>query len=192
MITRPLDLSSRLRAVPRSFDALFWVNVGALVLFFGLFGSRFVLAPGLGVDFYLPELGGAKGGSVRTTHVISMVRSGLIFTDDGALPLEQIGGWLDGVRRMDDELVSGDDGSADDVRRAARAAEPSSPEGLSPKAPAFERVLLVRAGAGISVADLAAVTSAAQAHGFRVQIAALEPEPSGGRVGEGTGGPSNE
>jgi len=172
MITRPLDLSSRLRATPRSFDALFWVNVGALVLFFGLFGSRFVLAPGLGVDFYLPDLGGARGGAVRTTHVISMARSGLVFTDDGALPLEQIEGWLAA--------------QPDGVRRTALAAEPPSPEGTL----SAERVLLIRAGAGISVADLAAVTSAAQAHGFRVQIAALEPESSDGRAGEG--GRANE
>jgi len=181
MITRPLDLSSRLRAAPRSFDALFWVNVGALVLFFGLFGSRFVLAPGLGVDFYLPELGGSRDGAVRTTHVISMARSGLIFTDDGALPLEQIGAWL-----------------ADGARRAALAAEPPSrredsslnTDGDGSAARAVLRtspVLLIRASAGIPVADLAAVTSAAREHGFRVQIAALEPEASVGRAAEGAG-----
>jgi|GEM_PF-329835 len=208
MITRPLDLSSRLRAAPRSFDALFWVNVGALVLFFGLFGSRFVLAPGLGVDFYLPELGGARGGAVRTTHVISMARSGLVFTDDGALPLEQIGGWLaaqkskavsfgepvrdarpfvdgsspnaDGVERTDY------DGSEDDVNGDGSAAT-SAPALAARAVLRTSPVLLIRASAGIPVADLAAVTSAAQAHGFRVQIAALEPETSGARVGEGGG-----
>jgi len=171
MITRPLELSSRLRAAPRNFDALFWVNVGVLVLFFGLFGSRFVLAPGLGVDFYLPELSGARGGAVRTTHVISMARSGLVFTDDGALPLEQIGAWLAQQKPkagLPIELL-GDDGSA------AKAVLRTS----------SEPVLLIRASAGIPVADLAAVTSAAQSYGFRVQIAALEPESSGGRTGEG-------
>ena len=53
MITRPLDLAAKMRAEPRSFDALFYVNVGVLALFFLVFGSRFVLAPGLGVDFKL-------------------------------------------------------------------------------------------------------------------------------------------
>jgi len=184
MITRPLELSSRLRAAPRSYDPLFWVNVGALVLFFGLFGSRFVLAPGLGVDFYLPELGGAHGGAVRTTHVISMARSGLIFTDDGALPLEQIGAWLaqqQSKQVLPSELL-GDDGSASN-----HDVNPTGDDG--PAARAVLRtssVLLIRASAGIPVADLATVTSAAQANGFRVQIAALEPEASGGRVGEGT------
>jgi len=181
MITRPLELSSRLRAAPRSFDALFWVNVGALVLFFGLFGSRFVLAPGLGVDFYLPELGGARTGAVRTTHVISMARSGLIFTDDGAIALEQIGAWLAAQKSKAvsfGEALDDDGSAARAVLRTSSAEPPSTSEGAQP-------VLLIRASAGIPVADLAAVTSAAQAHGFRVQIAALEPESSGGR-GEGT------
>ena len=48
MITRPLDLASKLRPEPRNFDWLFFVNAGLLVLFFVLFGSRFVLAPGEG------------------------------------------------------------------------------------------------------------------------------------------------
>jgi len=195
MITRPLDLSSRLRAAPRSFDALFWVNVGALVLFFGLFGSRFVLAPGLGVDFYLPELGGARAGAVRTTHVISMARSGLIFTDDGALALAQIGGWLaaqSSAERFEAPVegslpLAGGDAAANAGYSSANAAKLSSSQ-----TPSFERVLLIRASAGVPVADLAAVTSAAQAHGFRVQIAALDPELSSGRVGEGAGGPANE
>ena len=56
MITRPLDLAAKLRPEPRRFDALFYVNVGVLALFFLVFGSRFVLAPGLGLDFKLPEM----------------------------------------------------------------------------------------------------------------------------------------
>ena len=76
MITRPLDLASRLRPPPRSFDSLFFVNVGVIALFFFVFGSRFVLAPGLGVNFTLPELRGADAGAARTTHVISVARPG--------------------------------------------------------------------------------------------------------------------
>jgi len=165
MITRPLDLVSKLRAAPpRGFDALFWVNVG-LRLFFGIFGSRFVLAPGLGVDFDLPEIGGARAAAVRTTHVISMAHSGLIFTDDGALGLEQLGAWLATQQAR--------------WREAANADHPAAAR----SAP-VEAVLLIRASASIPVADLAAVTSTAQSLGFRVQIAALEP--SGSATGEGT------
>lgn len=94
MITRPLDLASKLRPEPRRLDTLFWVNGGLIVLFFFVFGSRFVLSPGLGVDFALPEMPGARAGAAQTTHVISVVRPGLIFTDDGALDMGQLRGWL--------------------------------------------------------------------------------------------------
>lgn len=95
MITRPLDLASRLRPEPRNFDYLFLVNGGFIVLFFFLFGSRFVLAPGLGVDFTLPELPGAKASAALTTHVISVKRSGQIFVPDGMINLTQLRVWLE-------------------------------------------------------------------------------------------------
>src|SRR5207248_1917121 len=65
MITRPLDLAAKLRPEPRNFDFLFLVNGGLLVLFFLLFESRFVLAPGLGLDLHLPEVPGARSGAVQ-------------------------------------------------------------------------------------------------------------------------------
>jgi len=94
VITRPLDLASRLRGEPRGFDSLFYVNVGLLGLFFALFGSRFVLAPGLGVDFQMPRLAGARAGASVTTCTIHVLRSGQIFTDDGLLDLGQLRPWL--------------------------------------------------------------------------------------------------
>ncbi len=103
MITRPLDLASKMRPEPRSYDALFWVNGALLALFFLLFGSRFVLAPGLGVDFSLPIMQGADAGAARTTHVISVARPGLIFTDDGALNMDQLTGWLSKQGKETDE-----------------------------------------------------------------------------------------
>ena len=69
MITRPLDLSSRLRRPPSGYEFIFYVNAGLIVLLFVLFGSRFVLSPGLGLDFVLPvmpaSLAGAVGGCRR-------------------------------------------------------------------------------------------------------------------------------
>jgi biopolymer transport protein ExbD len=94
MITRPLDLASKMRPPPRNFDGLFFVTVGFIVLFFFVFGSRFVLAPGLGVDFRLPEMTGAKAGATQTTHSISVTQAGVIFTDQGALSLTKFGEWL--------------------------------------------------------------------------------------------------
>lgn len=54
MITAPLNLEARLRTAPRNFDALFYVNLGVLVLMFVLFSSRFVMFPG--VNVVLPQL----------------------------------------------------------------------------------------------------------------------------------------
>ncbi len=94
MITRPLDLAPRLREPPRSFDWLFFVNAGLLVLFFSLFGSRFVLAPGLGIDFRLPTVAGANANARPATHVISVIDSGQIFTPDGLRKLSELAAWL--------------------------------------------------------------------------------------------------
>ncbi|MEI6108263.1 MAG: hypothetical protein WCL24_03165 [Verrucomicrobiota bacterium] len=93
MITRPLDLASRLRPEPRNFDTLFFVNGGLLGLFFMLFGSQLVLAPGLGVDFKLPEMPGSLVNATATTSTISVKNSGQIFAD-GLLTMEQLREWL--------------------------------------------------------------------------------------------------
>jgi biopolymer transport protein ExbD len=94
MITRPLDLASRLRPEPRNFDFVFLVNGALIGLFFVLFGSRFVLAPGLGLDFQMPEIAGARAGAVATTHLITVNSSGLIFLPDGPADLSRLRDWL--------------------------------------------------------------------------------------------------
>lgn len=94
MITRPLDLAARLRPEPRSFDFLFYVNAGLLGLFFALFGSRFVLAPGVGVDFRLPTVAGANANAIRATQVITVMSSGQIFTEHGPRRIEELDEWL--------------------------------------------------------------------------------------------------
>jgi biopolymer transport protein ExbD len=72
MITRPLDLSARLRPPPKGFESLFYVNAGLIVLFFVLFGSRFVLSPGLGVDFDVPVVPAALQAAVSTDVVVAV------------------------------------------------------------------------------------------------------------------------
>lgn len=90
MITRPLDLSSKLRREPLHFGALFFVNAGLLVLFFSLFGSQFVLAPGLGVDFRLPQVAGANANARPPTHVITVTNAGQIITTSGFWRMEDL------------------------------------------------------------------------------------------------------
>ncbi len=93
MITRPLDLASRLRPEPRNFDWLFYVNAGLLGLYFAVFGSPFVLAPGMALEFRLPQASGATASAVAPTSVVSVTDSGQIFAD-GLRTLDQLADWL--------------------------------------------------------------------------------------------------
>lgn len=94
MITRPLDLAAKLRPEPRNFDGLFLVNCGLLVLFFSLFGSKFVLAPSVGVDFRLPEIAGANADAVAPTHTITVTAAGQILAGGGNLSMDGLADWL--------------------------------------------------------------------------------------------------
>lgn len=73
---------------------MFYVNVGMLAVFFLLFGSRFVLAPGLGVDFAVPTVEGAGENARTTTHQITVRRSGQILADEGLVSKKQLADWL--------------------------------------------------------------------------------------------------
>lgn len=161
MITRPLDLASRLRPPPKSFDALFYVNVAALALFFLLFGSRFVLAPGLGVDFRLPEVKGARAGASSASHYVTVGRAGQIYAPTGRLTLPEFRSWL--LQQA----------------RAWRAAHPGAASGPT---------LLVRASAGVTTSEMADISSAASDAGFRVIWAAEEPQGPAEGAGEPGGG----
>lgn len=94
MITRPLDLAPKLRPEPRNFDWLFFVNAGLLVLFFSLFGSRFVLAPGLPLTFRLPAVAGANSHARPPSHVIGVISEKLVVTGDGLRKIDELEGWL--------------------------------------------------------------------------------------------------
>lgn len=94
MITRPLDLAAKLRPGPRNFDALFFVNAGLLVLFFSLFGSRFVLAPGL--ELRVPAVAGSDANAVPTTDSITILNAGQILAGDGPRDVAQLRVWLAG------------------------------------------------------------------------------------------------
>lgn len=96
MITRPLDLVSHLSPPPRELDVLAWVNVGLIVLFFGLFGSAFVLAPGLPVGVgepagvQLPQIGAAVENAGATTVVVTYRRDNLLLFEGGMYSLTSL------------------------------------------------------------------------------------------------------
>lgn len=92
MITRPLDLSSRLKPPPRGFEVLFFVNAGLIALFFVLFGSRFVLSPGVGAGFDVPSMPGALDGAVATDVVVAVKAADMAFVEGAKVD-------FDGLRR---------------------------------------------------------------------------------------------
>lgn len=88
MITRPLELQSRLSPPPRDLDFFAWVNVGLIVLFFSLLGSRFVLAQGLLVGageegFKLPASDGQQ--YVTTASVVVSYRQDDVILFEGEI-----------------------------------------------------------------------------------------------------------
>jgi biopolymer transport protein ExbD len=70
------------------------VNLVLLGMFFLLFGSRFVLSPGLPVDFSLPVMPGAYSGAAPASMVIAIKDADFIITEDGLMNLAQLRVWL--------------------------------------------------------------------------------------------------
>ncbi len=97
MITRPLDLSSKLRPPPANFDFLFWINGVLIALFFVFFGSRFVLSPGMGlgqVDQLLPVNANAVAGAVPTQLTLNITQGEKLYVDTGFVTFDQLKEWL--------------------------------------------------------------------------------------------------
>jgi biopolymer transport protein ExbD len=94
MITRPLDLASRLRPPQHGYEFVFYVNAGLIALFFVLFGSRFVLSPGLGLDFSLPVMPAALAGAVSTDVVVSIKGENLAFVAGAKVDFTGLRGYL--------------------------------------------------------------------------------------------------
>ncbi len=91
MVTRPLELSRRLRPAPANFDVLFYVNGALIAVFFLMFGSPFVLAPGI----TLPAHSNRSVTMFGTNAVVSVKASGQIFVDRlGVITKEQLKDWL--------------------------------------------------------------------------------------------------
>jgi biopolymer transport protein ExbD len=72
MITRPFNFESHVRPPPSGPDVVSFVNVCALLLFFGMLGSRFVLAPGMALKLRLPATVGAAHDALPTSRVLTV------------------------------------------------------------------------------------------------------------------------
>ena len=151
MITSPLDLAARLKPISRGWDTLFYVNVGALAVFFFVFGSRFVLAPGLAVDFALPRAGAAATSTLTTDVVIAVPATGMAVVDGAVLDFNRLGVWL-----------------------REQAARPGRP-GEAPR-----KRLLVQASGSLPARDLAELYALAADAGFSgVLVATADSDASG-------------
>lgn len=145
MITRPLNLSSHLQPPPRFMDGVFYANVVLLGLFFAVFGSRFILSPGVDLgrpDFGIASSDAALGGAVSTSAVISVLGSEMVFTDAGRMSYAELALWLP------TQVQQGREG---------------------------ESRLLVRASAGVTARDLMRLSDVALGAGFSGVQLALEP-----------------
>lgn len=94
MITRPLDLASKLRGAPRRFDVWFYVNVGVLMLFFMVFGSRHILSPGLRMDFEIPTLPDPISTAASTDVVIAVESRNMVLVEGAVYNFAQLQDWL--------------------------------------------------------------------------------------------------
>lgn len=106
MITRPLDLVSRLSPPPRDLDVFAWVNVGLIALFFGLLGSQFVLAPGLPIGVAadsaldLPRMDGAVNAAGPASVVVSYRRDNVILFEGGKYTLAELRAPMEDYARL--------------------------------------------------------------------------------------------
>ena len=97
MITRPLELESRLSPPPRDLDFVAWVNGAVIVLFFSVLGSRFVLAPGVSVglaeegnQLVLPQGAGSPESTGAASVVVSYRRDNVILFEGGMFSLADL------------------------------------------------------------------------------------------------------
>jgi biopolymer transport protein ExbD len=72
MITRPFNFEAHVTRPPSGLDLVPFVDMCALLLFFGLMGSRFVLAPGTAVNLRLPTTPAAPSDALPTSQVLTV------------------------------------------------------------------------------------------------------------------------
>jgi biopolymer transport protein ExbD len=73
MITRPFNFETHLTRPHSRLDLVPFVDVGVILLFFGLLGSRFVLAPGVAINLRLPATAAATLDALPTSRVLTVM-----------------------------------------------------------------------------------------------------------------------
>jgi len=72
MITRPFNFAADIRVPKAGLDLVPFFDVCVIALFFGVFGSRFVLAPGKAIDLRLPSAENATLDTLPTSRVVTV------------------------------------------------------------------------------------------------------------------------
>ncbi|MCC5882858.1 MAG: hypothetical protein JJU25_09525 [Halomonas sp.] len=89
MITRPLNLREHLRPPNSGFNLMPVMDLLLIGLFFGLFWSDQILAPGLAID--LPEAGPAADlGGVPASAVLTVRSNGMLLFEGSILTMENL------------------------------------------------------------------------------------------------------
>ncbi len=89
MITRPLDLRAHLRPPKSGINLLPVMDLLLIGLFFGLFWSDQILAPGLAID--LPEAGpGGDLGGLPASAVLTVRSNGMLLFEGNILSMENL------------------------------------------------------------------------------------------------------
>ncbi|RME67576.1 MAG: hypothetical protein D6781_12920, partial [Verrucomicrobia bacterium] len=90
MITRPFNLQAHVRQPGKGLDVVPFVDLGVIALFFIVFSSRFVFAPGIARD--LPTTRAEVSEAAPAAHVLTVIETEgsevVIFERGGVLTLD--------------------------------------------------------------------------------------------------------
>ncbi len=91
MIVQPFNFTSRLRQTSVGFDAVPFIDACLILIFFSMFGSQFVVAPGVTVN--LPAMQAPAADAIPTSRVLTVGEvegRELIIFDNRVLSLETL------------------------------------------------------------------------------------------------------
>lgn len=72
MITQPFNFAAHVQRPRAGLDLVPFLDVCIIALFFGVFASRFVLAPGQAIDLHLPVTEAGSADALPTSRVVTV------------------------------------------------------------------------------------------------------------------------